>query len=429
MRRIRLSRRVVRRAAGVAALSCFAVALFGAVAAAGGEAAAASPAVLELVETSPIETTLDHPDLREAHVVWQEMIAGARTSLDFAHFYATSEPGSRLEPIIRAVEAAAARGVRVRFLFDELFYHKEPATVDALASRPGVEVRRLDAGAHMGGVLHAKFFLVDGREAYLGSQNFDWRSLTHVQELGVRTTAPGVVAALGEVFADDWALAGGMGRPPHADRPASFGHREPVRFGEESVEVLPVLSPRGWIPEASEDDDALWDLPRLVALIDGADRHVRVQVMSYGTVDREGRYFDTLETALRRAAARGVRVHLLVADWSKRKKTIVGLQSLQILPGITVKLVTIPRWSGGFVPYARVIHAKYLVVDGRSAWIGTSNWERDYFHQSRNVGLIVEGATFAARLERFFDDLWESPYATVVDPCAAYEPPAIGKEH
>ena len=69
---------------------------------------------------------------------------------------------------------------------------------------------------------------------------------------------------------------------------------------------------------------------------------------------------------------------------------------------------------------------KYLVVDGERAWVGTSNWERDYFTQTRNVGVIVEGAAFARQLERFFADSWTSPYATEVDPKATYTPPNIG---
>src|SRR5512140_1591724 len=50
--------------------------------------AAASPPGFELVESVPIETTLDHPELRDASDVWLDMIAGAHTSIDLAQFYA-----------------------------------------------------------------------------------------------------------------------------------------------------------------------------------------------------------------------------------------------------------------------------------------------------------------------------------------------------
>jgi phosphatidylserine/phosphatidylglycerophosphate/cardiolipin synthase-like enzyme len=143
---------------------------------------------------------------------------------------------------------------------------------------------------------------------------------------------------------------------------------------------------------------------------------------------REGAPFRELDDALRRAAGRGVKVELLLSDWSTRAGTIEPLQLLAEVPGVRVRLWTIPRWSGGFVPFARVAHAKYLVVDGATAWIGTSNWEGDYFLKSRNVGLIVDGPRFAARLERIFQSGWQSPYAYPLDPKASYTPPAIERE-
>ena len=45
------------------------------------------------------------------------------------------------------------------------------------------------------------------------------------------------------------------------------------------------------------------------------------------------------------------------------------------------------------------------------AWLGTSNWEGDYFTKSRNVGLILEGAPIAKALAKFFDDGFGSSYS------------------
>jgi phosphatidylserine/phosphatidylglycerophosphate/cardiolipin synthase-like enzyme len=373
---------------------------------------------LELVESSPVETTLDHADIPDAWQVWPEMVNGATRTLDVAQFYVSNAPGSRLEPVIQAIEAAADRGVKVRVLAEEKFYKQYPETLERLAKRPGVEVRRLDTAKIVGGgVLHAKYFVVDGREAYLGSQNFDWRALEHIQELGLRLRVPEVVRSLSDIFEWDWAMAVGARVPA---TPA-VGGPFPASYAGSTVRVTPAHSPEGYLP-----DPATWDLPKLVKLIDGAKRSVRVQLLTYRARSRDGGAFPELEDALKRAAARGVEVSLLVADWSKRKGTIEGLQALRQVPGLTVKLVTIPRWSGGFIPFARVVHAKYMVVDGERAWVGTSNWERDYFTQSRNVGVIVEGEAFAKRLERFFGDTWASPYAAEVDPKAAYTAPNIG---
>ncbi len=385
-----------------------------------GSATAAAPE-LELVESSPVETTLDHADIPDAWRVWPEMIGAATHTLDIEQFYVSNTPGGRLEPVIQAIEAAADRGVRVRLIAEEKFAKQYPETLERLAARRGVEVRRLDTAKSMGGVQHAKFFLVDGREAFFGSQNFDWRALEHIQELGLRVRVREVVRALGAIFEYDWVLAAGT-RPSSASAPGGMGPFS-ARFAGETVQVTPVFSPQGYLP-----DPATWDLPRLVGLIDGAKRSVRVQLLTHRARGRHGSEFPELEDALKRASARGVKVELLVADWSKRAGTIEGLQALHAPPGLIVKLATIPRWSGGFIPYARVVHAKYMVVDGQSSWLGTSNWERNYFTETRNVGLIVEGAAFARELERFFADLWTSPYAAEVDPRAAYTPPPISSE-
>ena len=383
---------------------------------------------IELVESAPVETALDHPDLPNADAVWVEMVDGARAELDLAHFYASDRLPSRLTKVVEAIERAAARGVRVRFLASEAFYATYPETLDRLARQVGVEVRRYDlARATGGGVLHAKYFVVDGREVFLGSQNFDWRSLEHVQELGVRVRSRDFARALSAEFEVDWRVAGGAA--PAEARAAAPGARaggavwpREALFGDRSVRIEPAFSPRDLVL-----DRARWDLPKIVRAIEGAQRSVRVQLLTYRPTTREG-HWDELESALRRAAARGVRVHLLVADWSRRAGTIEALQSLEPLPNVEVRMATIPRWSGGFVPFARVVHAKDLVVDERIAWIGTGNWERDSFYESRNVGLLVDGEPVAGRLARFFDETWDSELAKPVDPCAAYPAPSIGEE-
>ena len=56
-----------------------------------------------------------------------------------------------------------------------------------------------------------------------------------------------------------------------------------------------------------------------------------------------------------------------------------------------------------------------------------ANWSWGYFHEGRNVGVIVEGAPFAERLDRLFESLLTSGYATALDPDARYPLPRIGE--
>lgn len=368
-------------------------------------------ATLELVETAPVETTLNHADLRDAHVVWPERFARARSSIDVAQFYASNEPASRLEPVVRALLSAADRGVSVRFLADGGFARTYPDTLARLDAHGGIVVRTLDLSlGGRSGVLHEKAFVIDREEAWLGSQNFDWRSLTHVQELGVSVGEWAIARALVDIFESDWARAGGATRPV-------ISKIQPKGYGFPPGLTL-VASPRDDLP-----DESLWDLPHLLAWIDGARRSVRVQLLTYG--DDEGRW-PVLSDALRRAAARGVRVEVIVSNWALRAKPRAALARL-LAPGLTVKIATIPPARSGFIPFARVVHAKYMVVDGVRAWIGTSNWEREYFHESRNVGLLVERRSVARRVDAFFGGLWSSAYVETFDPQRSPPAPRIAE--
>jgi len=378
-----------------------------------------SLAPVELVETMPVETTLEHADIPDAHVVWPDMIAGARTSIDLAHFYASNQQGSRLEPVVAALEAAAARGVKVRFLAEEKFVKTYPETLERLGTTAGISVRRFDVAKAFGGVLHSKSMVVDGREAFVGSQNFDWRALEHIVELGLRVRAPQSVRAFAAIFECDWQVAGGT---PLAEALAPL-RALPAPVDElDGVRIETRFSPLVGIP-----GEPWWDLPELVERIDGASKTLQLQLLTYKMVGRDKEYFAELETALRRAAARGVAVRILVADWGKRRGIVEGLQSLEPLENIEVRFVTIPEHSSGHIPFGRVLHAKTLVTDGARLWLGTSNWERDYFHESRNASVFIDGGALPARVAALHEELWTSAYASAVDPAAKYVAPRYGE--
>ncbi|HEX4382291.1 MAG TPA: phospholipase D-like domain-containing protein [Myxococcales bacterium] len=356
------------------------------------------PGALELVESEPVATSLDDGGLREAWRVWPEMIGAAESSIDLAQFYVSDEGQSRLTPVIQALEAAVKRGVRVRFLADAGFAKTYPQMLAELAAT-GAQVVKYKLTS--GGVLHAKYFVVDEKTGYLGSQNFDWRSLQHIQELGVRFTEPHAVRALEDVFELDWALAQGV-RPPKPLAPPP----------PDEAPVTLLEDPRGLLVA-----NARFELPKLIALIDSAKRSFRIQTLTYAETPE-------LTEALVRAAARGVKVQLLTSDWELRPKTAAALMALD--PRIEVKILAIPPVTP-FIPYARVAHAKYCVADGERGVVSTSNWERDYFEKSRNVALLIEAGEIPKQLERFFERNWNSPYAEPFDKAAERKPPRISQ--
>ena len=118
----------------------------------------------------------------------QLLIARARRTIDI---YAEEIADTRIE---RQLGAAAERGLRVRVV---LPWGGSRAAVAALA-RKGVGVRELRSP-----YIHAKVVSVDGKEAYVGSENLSATSLDKNRELGILLRGS-AVRQLDTVFATDW---------------------------------------------------------------------------------------------------------------------------------------------------------------------------------------------------------------------------------
>jgi phosphatidylserine/phosphatidylglycerophosphate/cardiolipin synthase-like enzyme len=380
------------------------------------------PAV-RLIETVPVETNLGAPGVASARDVWLELIRGARKSLDIEQFYVSTWPGEPLEAVLQAIGAAAARGVRVRFIVDSRMHRTYPQPIDSLGTLPGIEVRVIDIGRIAGGIQHAKYFLVDGTTTVLGSQNFDWRALEHIHELGVSIRDARVTAVFQDVFNMDWAAADTSGATS-GPAPGSVRRMVPIAVAQargDTVWVWPSYTPRSFIP-----DTTLWDLDALVRTIDGARSEIMMQVLKYSPESRNER-LPALDDALRRAAARGVHVRMIVSDWERDGGEIRFLQDLARVPGIDVRLSTVPEWSGGYIPFARVEHCKYMVVDSDWTWVGTDNWEPGYFTSTRNLAVTMRNAGIAREARAIFEASWAAKGAAPLDPDSTYTPKVHGE--
>ncbi len=85
------------------------------------------------------------------------------------------------------------------------------------------------------------------------------------------------------------------------------------------------------------------------------------------------------------------------------------------MPGIEIKFSTIPQYSGGYIPYARVQHCKFFISDDEMSWVSTANLEQDYFYESRNASLVLKNEKINSALYTVFERVWNSPYAVKVD--------------
>lgn len=368
----------------------------------------------QLVQSVPLETSLAQPGIPFTADVWIEMIRGARSSIDLAQFYlsngkapekdeekTTKKTSAKpLEPILHELEKAASRGVKIRLLLASSLLSEDPATLERFKRMRGSWVRTLDMSKISGGVHHAKYWIVDKKDVFIGSQNFDWRSLNQIQELGVRVKETDIAKRLGRVFDADWKLAKG-GEDP------ALGYYSAGNSSHPAIEL--VASPKRLNP-----NDVRNSVEALVELITGAQKSVQVQLMDYAPLSGNQTYWPELDNALRTAAIRGVKVQLLLSDSPSALRAMDYLKSLSILPGVTIRVMSIPEYSGGAIPYARLVHSKFMVVDTTALWLGSSNWSKGYFYNSRNVDLVLRQADQAQLASQVFQKTWESMYANDV---------------
>ncbi len=382
-------------------------------------AALAGPA-LKIVQSVPDETVYGSTAAARPGRVWREMINSASVSLDIQQFYIAEKPGEDLTPVLEAIRAARGRDVRVRFIVDTAMMKESSQHIPELV-KAGVQVRVMDFKKAGGGVQHSKFFIVDSREVYTGSQNFDWRSIKHIHEIGVRITSPRAAADFKKLFEADWAVAGG------ADAKKTYAKQVKQQVSAASPEIAALeggtvtyrlaFSPVGSVPAGM---DVEWD--ELLKFIDGAKRYLKGQVMTYALQEHGSKRWDGLDAALRRAGARGVKVELIFADWAMGGKNDADIKALSAAPGVSVKISSLPRHSSGFVPFSRVEHCKYMTADGERSYVTNSNWGPGYFLTSRGTAVFMDGAPAAAILEEIFDKAWTGPYALPVDRAKSYQP-------
>lgn len=358
----------------------------------------------EVVQSVPVETTLTALGIRTTQQVWLEMINAAKKTIDLEEFYIYSQPGQSLAPVLDAVRAAANRGVKVRFLIDSKFYKTYPTEPNQLNQTPNIEVRQIDYSQHGGGVQHSKYFVVDQSEAFVGSANFDWLALSHIHEVGLRIPDSQVSLNLEMIFSRDWE----SGMPVTAAAKTSVKNPVNERKSKDvSTKFQLVASPPSDTPDGIPDT-----LTAIIKLLDSAKSSLKIQLYQYTTKLYKGSgRWTVLDSAIRKAASRGVKVKILV-DVIAMKKGSTDLKALAALNNVDVRTVTIPAWSGGPIPYARLIHSKYLTVDNTSAWVGSENWSDNYFTASRNVGVTFQSAEITGKLNQIFDIVWNSAYIT-----------------
>ncbi|ULT89954.1 hypothetical protein L3Y34_008384 [Caenorhabditis briggsae] len=285
-----------------------------------------------------------------------------------------------------------------------------------------IRVRSLDFTQwYPGGILHTKSWSVDGKHFYIGSANFDWRSLTNVKELGIAVfNCPCMANDLKNLLEIYWTMgAPGATIPQQWDSRVSTpaNHQTPMSVyqptGSQAMYIS--ASPPGFQACGREDD-----LVAMIKTIDEAQDYLHLAVMDYSPstkyLKNNNKWKPELDTAIRRAAfERGVHVRFMVSLWPHTYPEAYGvLYSLQDISdhlpcykwdsndncikkgSIEIRMIQVPDMGYGKIPYARVYHNKYFVTES-TAYIGTSNWSSDYWQYTAGIGIVIRADDSTAK--------------------------------
>jgi len=243
--------------------------------------------------------------------------------------------------------------------------------------------------------VHSKMMIVDDRHAYLGSANWDWRSLTQVKELGaIIMDCPALALDIQKIFKIYQLITGG----PNVTLPKSFPrsletaynsqHPFTMHTSDGDVEVFIASGPKKInTPKRTNDMDAI------LSAISTAKTFIHASVMDYSPINLYGTnhvYWPVMDDALRLAALEGVSVQLLASLSSNATVMRLApyLQSLDVLPNISVKMVIVPPQLIPPIPFTRINHVKYIVTD-KLYYITTSNWSPDYFLNTAGASITI----------------------------------------
>lgn len=376
---------------------------------------------IEIVESIPLETPLEKSDLPRTLNVWLKMINEAKESVDIETFYFANEKGKPLEQIIAALKDAAGRGVIIRIIVDSSFYSKNDKSVDELEGVKNISIKKIPLSNLAGGVMHAKYFIADKINVFSGSQNFDWRALIHIHEIGIRVKNNDMGRTFSELFETDWKLCDNnfYGITNMAVN-IFVSENNPVTVNSDKygkVILYPAFSPPAInMPGLSSEED------ELIKIIDNSKNRLLIQMYSYSpkTKSKDIRY-EKIDNALRSAASRGVTVKIIFSDWAIRDEATDFIKSLSTEKNIEIKFSSIPQYSAGFIPFSRVEHCKYFVSDNNISWISSSNWEWSYFNNSRNATIVTDNIKINDELEKVFYRSWDSNFTEKIDIDKKYE--------
>ncbi len=252
--------------------------------------------------------------------------------------------------VLQALKDARSRGVDVRILLEEHPFGGSgsiKAVLDEL-NRSNISVRPSSPAFRL---THEKGIVIDQKTALIMTLNQDFSAFNSNREFGIIDTDPEDVSEVAKVFEDDW------------DR------------------TTPNLTDSRlvWSPVNSRQ--------RILGLIDSAKHTLRIE--------NEEMQDNQTEDHLIAAASKGVDVEVVMSPGQTGKDANApGLKKIEV-GGVKVNLVKSPY-----------IHAKIIVADNSTAFVGSENFSPTSLDRNRELGVLTQDPGVISQLTTSFKKDW-----------------------
>jgi cardiolipin synthase len=313
-------------------------------------------------------------------------IRSAKSTITFAQYL--FEEGAISYEFAQAFSDRCRAGVRAHILIDNQGSQHIPEQIPAMMRDAGCHVeffRRVEAQqVFLPWKLfkynyrnHRRVLVIDGRVGFTGGYGIsqpwtgDGRTENHWRETNARVEGP-VVKYLQAAFTESWLEATGI----LLGGDGYFPHLEPR--GKVSAQMV----------KSSPIGGSFQNYMLFLLSISSAKKSILI-TNSYFIPD------DTMIDALLKAAARGVRVVVLVPGKIDHQITYRASRSnygRMLLGGIQI-----------YEYMASLMHAKTMVIDGVWATVGSTNFDNRSFALNEELNLTVYDSGVARRLEEAFE--------------------------
>lgn len=376
------------------------------------------------------------------------LLRRAAVSLDIQSYYIACD-GSGLA-LLRELRAAAARGVRVRLLVDDLYTTGQDDLLAALAAHAGIEVRlfnplpvrsgswitrialSLHAFSRINHRMHNKLLIADGAIAVTGGRNLGdeyFMRSTQANFIDMDVLAIGaVVPQLAELFDRFWnseqtfpvqSLAG-VGLAEHFEGLSLAAARDMLSPAQDRSGRASIASQlaAGRLRLTFANIVLLADDPAKAAGRPGRTAHedaAAAMAMAQRHLLIVSPYFlpgDAGMAMLGRAAARGVKIHVTTNSLGATDMPLVHhsyaryrvplLKMGARLQELGARLSREAGGLGNFGASQGRLHAKLAVIDGTRLFIGSMNMDGRSARYNTELGLLIESPELAGEVIALF---------------------------